>query len=100
MNGTLSHHDDLDSFEIELQKGEVIRIQMVSMADPYISLYLREELVASNDDAAIGLYGLGAEIIYEAKTSGQYVLDATAYDAAFKTYVLNLDHADSGEPSC
>ena len=100
MNGTFSHHDDRDSFKIELQKGEVIRIQMVSMADPYISLYLRDELVASNDDAAIGLYGFGAEIIYEAKASGQYVLDATAYDAAFKTYVLNLDRVDTGKPSC
>ncbi|MEC8921558.1 MAG: hypothetical protein VX558_02875, partial [Actinomycetota bacterium] len=85
---------------LDLQKGDTVRIQMFSIADPMMNLYLRDELVASNDDASIGLYGYGAEIVFEVNARGLYDLGVTANLSSFKTYVLSLDHADAGTPSC
>ena len=101
VTGLLSFFLDLDSYRIDLQKGDTVRIQMVSLkADSVMSLYLGDGLVASSDDAAIGLYGDGAEIVFEAWIAGRYDLDVTAFGDFPSTYVLTLDHADTGNPSC
>ncbi len=98
--GLFSHFEDLDSYRIDLRKGDRVRIQALSLADPVMSLYLDDELVASNDDAGIGLYGDGAEIVFEAESTGQYVLEVMAFRTEFKAYVLTLSHADDRTPSC
>ena len=101
VTGLLSFFLDLDSYRIDLQEGDTVRIQMVSLTgDPVMSLYLDDGLVASSDDAAIGLYGDGAEIVFEAWIAGRYDLDVTAFGEFPSTYALTLDHADSGKPSC
>jgi len=100
VTGALNHYEDVDNYRVDLQKGDTVRIQMFSIADPKMSLYLRDELVASNDDASIGLYGYGAEIIFEANARGLYDLEVAAYHSSTKTYVLSLDHADAETPSC
>ena len=73
---------------------------MVSIADPVMSLYLDDVLVASSDDAGIGLYGDGAEIVFEANVAGQYDLEVMALAMFPRSYALIFDHADSGKPSC
>ena len=100
VTGLLSHSEDLDSYRIDLQKGDTVRIQMVSIADPVMSLYLDDVLVASSDDAGIGLYGDGAEIVFEANVAGQYDLEVMALAMFPSSYALTFDHADSGKPSC
>ena len=100
VTGALNHYEDVDNYHVDLQKGDTVRIQMFSIADPMMSLYLGDELVASNDDASIGLYGYGAEIVFEANAGGLYDLAVTANSNFAKTYVLSLDHADIGSPSC
>jgi S1-C subfamily serine protease len=100
VTGLLSHFEDLDSYRIDLQKGDAVRIQAASLADPVMSLYLDDELVASSDDAGIGLYGDGAEIVFEAQVTGEYVLEVMEFRGEFKAYFLSVDHADTGNLSC
>lgn len=100
VTGAINHIRDSDSYRIDLQKGDTIRIQMVAIPDSVMSLYRDGLLVASNDDAGIGLYGLGSEIIFEAKATGRYDLQVVILDWAPAAYVLTLDPADTDSPSC
>jgi len=100
VTGALNHIRDVDSYRVDLQKGDTVRIQMVSMSDPMMSLYQNDFLVASNDDAGIGLYGDGAEIIFEAKETGRYDLYVMALQFFPGTYVLTVDFADTDSPTC
>ena len=100
ITGALNHIQDLDSYRIDLQKGDTIRIQMVAIADSVMSLYRDDLLVASSDDAGIGLYGDGAEIIFEAGATGRYDLEVMVLDWVPAAYVLTLDLADTNSPTC
>jgi len=100
VTGVINHIQDADSYRIDLQKGDTIRIQMVAIPDSVMSLYRDGLLVASNDDAGIGLYGLGSEIIFEAKATGRYDLQVVILGWAPAAYVLTLDPADTDSPSC
>jgi S1-C subfamily serine protease len=100
VTGAINHIQDVDSYRIDLQKGDTVRIQMVSISDPVMSLYRNDFLVASNDDAGIGLYGDGAEIVFEAKTTGQYDLYVGVLQTSPGPYVLTLDPADTDSPTC
>ena len=73
---------------------------MVSLGDPVMSLYWESQLLASSDDADIGLYGDGAEIVFEAPHTDLYEIDVTAIGEFPATYVLKLDPADAASPSC
>lgn len=99
VTGFFSHFNDSDSYRIDLQKGDTVRIQVVSVADPVMSLYRGDTLVASSDNAGIGLYGDGAEIIFEAKTTWQYRLEVMGSWVP-GSYILTLDDADIGNSSC
>ena len=103
--GILSFYRDVDTYRLELREGEVARVQMVSVTgDPVMSVYMSgytgDVLVASSDDEGIGLYGDGAEIVFEAPTTGLYDLDVTAFGAFPAAYFLTIDHADRQSPSC
>ena len=100
VTGALNHIQDVDSYRIDLQKGDTVRIQMVSISDSVMSLYRNGFLVASNDDAGIGLYGLGSEIIFEAGATGRYDLDVRFLDWVPAAYVLTLDPADTDSSTC
>ena len=100
VTGALNHIQDVDSYRIDLQKGDTVRIQMVSISDSVMSLYRNGFLVASNDDAGIGLYGLGSEIIFEAGATGRYDLDVRFLDWVPAAYVLTLDPAATDSPTC
>jgi S1-C subfamily serine protease len=100
VTGALNHVHDVDAYRVDLQKGDTVRIQMVSISDPVMSLYRNDFLVASNDDASIGLYGDGAEIVFEAGATGQYDLYVTALQMFPGTYVLTLDPAATDSPTC
>ncbi len=100
VTGALNHIQDVDSYRIDLQKGDTVRIQMVSISDSVMSLYRNGFLVASNDDAGIGLYGDGAEIIFEAGATGRYDLDVRFLDWVPAAYVLTLDPAATDSPTC
>ncbi|SVC54534.1 uncharacterized protein METZ01_LOCUS307388 [marine metagenome] len=100
VTGALNHIQDVDSYRIDLQKGDTVRIQMVSISDSVMSLYRNDVLVASNDDAGIGLFGDGAEIIFEAKATGRYDLFVVFLDWVPGTYVLTLDLAATDSPTC
>ena len=98
--GALNHIGDADSYRIDLQKGDTVRIQMVSISDSVMSLYRNGFLVASNDDAGIGLYGDGSEIIFEAGATGRYDLDVRFLGWVPAAYVLTLDPAATDSPTC
>ena len=100
VTGALNHIRDVDSYRIDLQKGDTVRIQMVSISDSVMSLYRNGFLVASNDDAGVGLYGNGAEIIFEAKETGRYDLYVAVWNFVPAAYVLTLDLADTDSPTC
>ena len=42
----------------------------------------------SGDDAGIGLYGDGAEIVFEAQSTSRYVLEVMAFRTEFKSMDL------------
>jgi hypothetical protein len=100
VTGAINHIDDVDSYRIDLQKGDTVRIQMLSISDSVMSLYRNGFLVASNDDAGIGLYGDGAEIIFEAGVTGPYDLAVRFLDLVSAAYVLTLDPAATDSPTC
>ena len=75
-------------------------MQSIAFGDPVMSLYWRNTLVASNDDAGIGLYGDGSEIVFEAPRTDLYELDVTAVGEFPATYVLKLDPDVAAIPSC
>ncbi len=100
VTGAINHIDDVDSYRIDLQKGDTVRIQMLSISDSVMSLYRNGFLVASNDDAGIGLYGDGAEIIFEAVVTGPYDLAVRFLDLVSAAYVLTLDPAATDSPTC
>ena len=100
VTGAINHIQDVDSYRIDLQKGDTVRIQMVSTSDSVMSLYRNGLLVASNDDAGIGLYGDGAEIIFEAKATGRYDLDVRFWNWVPAAYVLTLDLSATDSPTC
>jgi len=100
VTGAINHIQDVDSYWIDLQKGDTVRIQMVSISDPVMSLYRNDFLVAANDDAGIGLYGDGAEIIIEAGATGRYDLYVSVLQMSPGPYVLTLDLADTDSPTC
>ena len=100
VTGLLSFNSDIDTYRVDLRKGEVARMQIVSLGDPVMSLYWRNTLVASNDDAGIGLYGDGSEIVFEAPRTDLYELDVTAVGEFPATYVLKLDPDVAAIPSC
>ena len=100
VTGALNHIQDVDSYRIDLQKGDTVRIQMVSTSDSVMSLYRNGLLVASNDDAGIGLYGDGSEIIFEAKATGRYDLDVRFWNWVPAAYVLTLDLSATDSPTC
>ena len=74
-DGVIGHLADTDRFHLDLDADEQVRIQVDSLGDPVMSLYLDDALVASNDDAGTGLYGVGASMVAVAPTSGSYDLD-------------------------
>jgi len=100
VTGAINHIQDVDSYRIDLQKGDTVRIQMVSTSDSVMSLYRNGLLVASNDDAGIGLYGDGSEIIFEAKATGRYDLDVRFWNWVPAAYVLTLDLSATDSPTC
>ena len=100
VTGALNHLQDVDSYRIDLQKGDTGRIRMASVSDSVMSLYRNGFLVASNDDAGVGLYGNGAEIIFEAKETGRYDLYVAVWNFVPAAYVLTLDLADTDSPTC
>ncbi len=73
--GNIGHLYDTDRFHIELEADEQVRIQVDSLGDPVMSLYLDDFLIASNDDAGTGLYGAGASMVVVAPATGTYDLD-------------------------
>ena len=73
---------------------------MVSISDSVMSLYRNDVLVASNDDAGIGLFGLGSEIIFEAGATGRYDLYVAVLQMSPGPYVLTLDLAATDSPTC
>lgn len=100
VTGIISHIEDFDQYQFDLRRRDAIRIRTASLADPVMSLYLDDVLVASNDDADLGLYGYQAEIVFEAEITGRYELDVTMFDMVPAGYILTLDPADSDNPSC
>ena len=100
VTGALNHLRDVDSYRIDLQKGDTGRIRMASVSDSVMSLYRNGFLVASNDDAGIGLYGPGSEIIIEAGATGRYDLYVSVLDWVPAAYVLTLDLAATDSPTC
>lgn len=78
-SGVIGHLYDTDRFRIELAAGDQVRIQVDSLGDPAMSLYLDDNLVASNDNAGTGLYGAGASMTVVAPVSGTYDLDIAMF---------------------
>ncbi len=89
--GVIGHLADTDRFRLDLGADEQVLLQVDSLGDPVMSLYLDDVLVASNDDAGTGLYGAGASMVVVAPVSGTYDLDVGMFGdvpAGYRVTVL------------
>ena len=101
--GAIDIPGDADRVDLELEQGERIVITVESlMIDPFIYLFYEgstlEESVFDDDSGPQGIFGLNAEIVYEAPESGEYTLiisDATGADVG--AYIATLRTAEAGE---
>jgi len=93
--GCLDHPWDADYYFIDLREGQSVEVVVDSvMIDPYLTIdYVgaTEDQVASDDDSAVGLFGLSAGLIYTAGHTGEYMLvveDAEQREAG--GYILSV----------
>ncbi len=106
IKGNIDYPGDDDTFRISLNKGDVINIKMESvMLDSILSVdiegmhYNYDDLII-DDDSGGGVFGLDAELSYEAPQDGTYFLNVrSSYAPFFGGYVLTVDEPYEGAPT-
>lgn len=96
---------DYDVFKINLNRGQVINIQVDSvLIDPQIFIvpdrpFLDEEFI-SDDDSGQGVFGLNAELTYEAPETGRYnIIVSHATGDSYGGYILTVGATYEGAPT-
>lgn len=102
--GNLDYVDDVDYFEIDLEKNEIIKVNVDSiLIDPYITIRQAEAdsaLTVTDDDTGGGIFGANAELVYQAPEAGRYYLVVKdSYSGNYGGYFLSVEAAtEADEP--
>ena len=96
---------DHDVYKISLNEGQIINIQVDSvLIDPYVLIVpdrpFHDDEIISDDDSGQGVFGLNAELTYQAPESGRYVIlvtDRLSY--GFGGYSLTVGETYEGAPT-
>ncbi len=102
--GSLDYPGDWDYYEIYLDAGELINIQVDSvLVDPYLEVGQPGDEVdqmVGDDDTAGGMFGTDAELTYETPHDGKFVLTVRdAYGWLVGGYYLSIDTPYDGAPT-
>lgn len=102
--GNLDYPGDIDFYRITLDAGEIVNIQVDTvLIDPVLKIdYLdaTEAEVIGDDDSGEGLFGLNAELTYQAPHHGVYLLViGDAYDKNVGGYQLTIGEEYEGAPT-
>ena len=102
IQGSMDYPGDVDYYLVEMREGETLRVTAKSaLIDPYLRIDYQgaaDEQVIVDDDSGGGLFGLDAEIVYEAPHTGSYFVVVDDPDFEIGGYVLALEPAASGLP--
>ena len=93
--GTVDVPDDTDVFELELQAGDRVQIDVDSIGiDPWIVLHYESdsfEETVRDDDSGGGMFGENSRIVYAAPRDGTYILMVKDYsDEMIGSYFVNV----------
>lgn len=100
----IDYPGDVDFYRIVLDAGEVVNIQVDTvLMDPVITVDYRgaaEEEIMKDDDSGAGLFGLNAELTYQAPHFGTYfiVVDDVA-EVSVGGYQLTVGDRYEGAPT-
>ena len=104
--GNIDYRSDSDWYLIQLQEGDEVRISTDSMAvDTIVFVYPSETIdsdasdgqIAFDDDSGGGLFGVNAELVYQAPHTGAfYVAVADALGADVGGYYLSVERVSDG----
>lgn len=82
---------DSDKWIVRLAAGDTATITIDGIGDFFGVVRLDDMVISSNDDAAFGVFGLGAKIEFTAETSGDYELEVGTRDVDRHGYFVQLD---------
>lgn len=105
--GWLNFPGDIDVFQVYLEAGERVNIQVDSaLIDPYFSIfpddfgYSWRRHSISDDDSGGGVFGLNAELTYEAPENAFYnIIVESALGYEIGGYTLTLSEPYTGAPT-
>ena len=98
--GNMDFPGDVDFFFLHLEKSEAVEVAARSaLTDPYlgiVGLRSSEEELIEDDDSGGGLFGLDAQILFQAPYTGEYVLIVfDALGSAPGGYVISVARPQS-----
>lgn len=103
--GSIDFPEDIDVYRMELTKGDIVNIKAESvLIDSVVAINLMRgkgfENFPSDDDSGGGIFGLDAELTFEAPQTGLYgilVFDSFGYDVG--GYYISIDRPYEGAPT-
>lgn len=86
---------DVDHYRITLPAGETVRVLVDSvLIDPLVRIdYYDSPAVAEDDDSGGGLFGLGAELIFQAEMAAHYRIVIDDPGGAVGGYTLTIERS-------
>lgn len=96
---------DYDVYKISLTARQIINIQVDSiLIDPYVYIVpdrpFREDERIGDDDSGQGIFGLNAELTYEAPESGRYsIFVADSLGFGYGGYIITVGQSYEGAPT-
>lgn len=99
--GAIDYPGDSDWYSIHLQEGDTVRISTDSLTVDTVVFVSSAEAVDGvfeyDDDSAGGVFGLDAEVVFEAPHAGEYfVAIAEVWDSDFGGYYLAVEPVTDG----
>ncbi|MDE0189550.1 MAG: serine protease [bacterium] len=98
--GAIDYPGDSDWFSIHLQEGDRVKISTDSLTVDtvvFVSAEAVDSVFEYDDDSAGGVFGLDAEVVFEAPHAGEYfVVIAEVWDSDFGGYYLTVEPVTDG----
>jgi len=82
---------DSDRWKVRLSAGDIANVTIDGIGDFFGVVRFRDSLIASNDDASFGVFGLGSKIEFTAPEDGEYELEIGTRDDDRHGYMVRLD---------
>jgi hypothetical protein len=102
--GNLDYPGDIDTYTLHLSRGESVNIRADSiLIDPYITVdypFAGTSDVMQDDDSGGGMFGLNAELTYQAPDDGIYMVSvSSSYGDEVGGYFLIITEPYDGAPT-